>query len=78
MSPFPAVVWAGPGHPRGNCHAFVIGLVQETAFSGTKGRVAAASAVFGACRWFCLWAIGKACAKPPALPLPPTQTVIRF
>ncbi|MBM4027612.1 MAG: hypothetical protein FJ280_19745 [Planctomycetes bacterium] len=53
------------------------GLVQETVLSGNRERVAAASAVFGACRWSCLSAIGKACAKPAALPLPPTQTVTR-
>jgi len=51
------------------------GLIQKPAFSGNKGWVAAASAVFGACRSFCLCAIGKACAKPPALPLPPAQTM---
>lgn len=51
------------------------GLVQRPAFSGNKGWVASASAVFGACRWFCLSAIGKACAKPPASPLPPAQTM---
>ncbi len=33
--------------------------------------VAAACGVFGACRWSCLFAIGKAFAKPAALPLPP-------
>jgi len=47
------------------------GLVHKPASPGNKGWVAAASAVLGACRWFCPFAIGKACAEPSALPLPP-------
>jgi len=48
------------------------GLVKAT-----HGWVAAASGVFGACRWFRPSAIGKACAKPTALPLPPADATQR-
>jgi len=48
-------------------HAMQIGVVDCRA----RRWMAAASGVFGACRWFGPSAIGKACAKPTALPLPP-------